>query len=55
MEVDNNTLCKNCSKSFSGNYCNNCGQKAGTFRISFLELFHHIPHAFFHIDHCLSP
>jgi hypothetical protein len=47
----NKTVCKNCGNSFAGNYCSNCGQKAGTFRITFHELFHHIPHAVFHIDH----
>jgi len=50
--MDNNKLvCKNCSNDLVGNFCSNCGQKAGTFRITFRELWHHIPHAVFHIDH----
>lgn len=48
---DNKLVCKNCSNDLVGNFCSNCGQKAGTFRITFRELFHHIPHAVFHIDH----
>jgi Protein of unknown function (DUF3667) len=49
--VNNKLVCKNCSNNLVGNFCSNCGQKANTFRITFRELFHHIPHAVFHIDH----
>lgn len=28
-------VCKNCGTEFSGNYCNNCGQKAKTGRLTF--------------------
>jgi hypothetical protein len=41
--------CKNCSFEFSGNYCNNCGQKynvpAFTFKHIFDEAFHAVTHA----------
>ncbi|HMT29296.1 MAG TPA: DUF3667 domain-containing protein [Bacteroidia bacterium] len=42
--------CKNCGTSYSGKYCNNCRQPADTYRISWMELAHHLPHALFHAD-----
>jgi len=31
-------ICKNCEVSFEGNYCNNCGQKAITGRLTYKEV-----------------
>ena len=42
--------CKNCGNQYGGKFCNVCGQKAGTYRITWKEIFHHLPHAFFHLD-----
>ena len=44
------TICKNCGNIFQLKYCNSCGQLADTYKITWKELFHHLPHAFFHID-----
>ncbi len=44
------TTCKNCSNSFEGKYCNNCGQKADTGRIDANYLWHEIQHGVFHLD-----
>lgn len=43
-------ICKNCQNQFEGKYCNSCGQHYDTKRITWKELGHHIPHAFFHVD-----
>ncbi len=49
------TTCLNCGQIFNGNYCPQCGQKAGTGRLSFTvllsEAFHFLTHfekGFFH-------
>lgn len=42
--------CKNCQTVFSGNYCYQCGQIANVKRITWKEVFHHIPHALFHVN-----
>lgn len=42
--------CKNCSFSFEGNYCNNCGQTAKTERISFKFLWEDVQHGILHYD-----
>lgn len=42
--------CKNCGIYFQGKYCPNCKQSAGTTRITWHELGHHLLHAFFHVD-----
>lgn len=42
--------CKNCSFSFEGNYCSNCGQTAKTERISFKFLWEDIQHGILHYD-----
>lgn len=44
------THCKNCNHTFTGNYCNNCGQAAETHRLDFHYLAHDIQHGLFHID-----
>ncbi|MBZ5857623.1 DUF3667 domain-containing protein [Flavihumibacter profundi] len=46
-------ICKNCGHSFQLNYCNACGQSAGTHRITWRLLLEHLPHAIFHVDHGL--
>lgn len=43
-------ICKNCSNSFEGNYCNNCGQSAGTDRINFRLFKHDTDHGISSID-----
>lgn len=52
MEDNNylNTVCKNCSNNFSGNFCNTCGQKKETHKINFHFILHEIQHSLFHID-----
>lgn len=42
--------CKNCTQSFEGNYCPNCGQSAEEHRINFHYFIHDVPHSVFHID-----
>ena len=42
--------CKNCENVFSGNYCNQCGQKANIQRINLKHLLHNFFHAFTHMD-----
>lgn len=44
------TTCLNCSSEFTGNFCNQCGQKASTHRFTLHEWLHEIPHSIFHID-----
>ena len=44
------TVCKNCNNTFEGKFCNNCGQKADTPRISLHYLWHEIQHGVFHLD-----
>jgi hypothetical protein len=35
------TTCLNCGNTFHGNYCNRCGQKANTNRLTLLQVFSH--------------
>ncbi|MEZ4902365.1 MAG: DUF3667 domain-containing protein [Spirosomataceae bacterium] len=44
------TICKNCTNSFEGNFCNNCGQTANTHEINFKSIVHEIQHSILHID-----
>ncbi len=41
--------CKNCGNRYSGRFCNICGQKASTHRMTWKEIFHYLPHAFLHL------
>jgi len=41
--------CINCNTSFEGNYCNNCGQKAGGDRFTLKHLSGEFLHGFFHV------
>ena len=43
-------VCKNCGFTVEASYCGNCGQKANTYRITWKELVHHLPHAILHLD-----
>ena len=45
-----NVICKNCSKTFEGNFCPQCGQDAHEHRINASSILHDIPHSIFHID-----
>lgn len=42
--------CLNCGNTFEGKYCNMCGQKAVTHRLTIREYFHKFIHTFTHID-----
>ena len=42
--------CKNCNHTFTGNYCNECGQPAETHKINAHFLWHDIQHGLFHFD-----
>lgn len=42
--------CKNCNTELTGNFCENCGQKANTQRITFKLVAHDFIHAFTHAD-----
>jgi hypothetical protein len=44
------TTCKNCSTSFEGKHCPECGQKADTHRFTVPHLAHEIFHAITHTD-----
>ncbi len=41
--------CKNCNTIFEGNYCNNCGQKAGEKRFMLSNLPGEFLHGFYHV------
>jgi len=41
--------CKNCNTIFDGNYCNNCGQKAGEERFTLKHLPGEFLHGFYHV------
>ena len=43
-------ICKNCDNNFSGNYCNKCGQRATTQRLSLRQIIHDLFHAITHMD-----
>jgi len=42
--------CKNCTQSFKGHYCNNCGQSADTHKLDVHFLWHDIQHGLLHFD-----
>ncbi|MFT3980475.1 MAG: DUF3667 domain-containing protein [Ferruginibacter sp.] len=42
-------ICPNCNNEFTGQFCNNCGQKV-THRITMRHLVHDFVHAFTHTD-----
>ena len=42
--------CKNCDQTYSGHFCNNCGQSADTHKLNLHFILHDIQHAFFHFD-----
>lgn len=45
-----NGPCLNCGEILRGPYCQSCGQKADTRRITLAGLLHEIPHAILHLD-----
>lgn len=42
--------CKNCDQTYSGHFCNNCGQPAATHKLNLHFIWHDIQHGFFHFD-----
>jgi len=42
--------CKNCGTEFEGNFCNCCGQKATTRRLTYKTLAESLMHGFLHVD-----
>lgn len=48
--MEHTTICKNCGYTFSGNYCNNCGQAANLPELSLHYVWHEIQHGIFHFD-----
>jgi hypothetical protein len=50
MTIFSNVICKNCGNSFSGSYCNICGQKHNNQRLTFKKLIQDFIHAFTHFD-----
>ena len=44
------TTCKNCDQSYTGKFCNNCGQTTNTHEINFHFLWHDIQHGLLHFD-----
>lgn len=44
------TACKNCGATLTGNFCQNCGQKADIHRITFGHLLHEFFHVLTHAD-----
>lgn len=46
-------ICKNCSQSFKGNFCNYCGQNPNVNRINFRYILHEISDSIFQINHGL--
>ncbi len=50
LEAPSMTTCKNCGNHFAGHYCNHCGQRADTHRITWHYVWHEIPHSVWHLD-----
>jgi uncharacterized membrane protein len=49
--MSQNYLCLNCEKPTMGNFCNHCGQKTDTHRITFKHfIFHDVLHGVWHIE-----
>lgn len=43
-------ICKNCNQTYTGHYCNNCGQPAETHKINAHFLWHEVQHGLLHFD-----
>ncbi|MBC7891121.1 MAG: DUF3667 domain-containing protein [Sphingobacteriaceae bacterium] len=50
LEAPPKIACKNCGTPFAGRYCNHCGQRADTHRITWHYIWHEIPHSVWHVD-----
>lgn len=50
LEAPPLTTCKNCGNHFAGRYCNHCGQRSDTHRITWHYVWHEIPHSVWHVD-----
>jgi hypothetical protein len=48
--TETSTACKNCGSALTGNFCQNCGQKADIHKISIKFLVHEFFHALTHAD-----
>ncbi len=49
--IESQNQCKHCKAFGTGNYCNSCGQKFKTERLSLASIFHEAFHFFTHLDH----
>lgn len=50
LNPQESVTCKNCDNIFTGNFCNECGQKANIHRLNLKHLFHNFFHALTHMD-----
>ncbi len=46
-------LCKNCTHTFDGNFCSNCGQKTNTKRLDWHYIYDELKYTFLHINNGL--
>lgn len=46
-------LCKNCTHTFQGNFCSNCGQKTNTQRLNWQYILEELKYTFLHINNGL--
>lgn len=47
------SLCKNCSHTFEGNFCSNCGQKTTTKRLDWQYVYDELKYTFLHVNNGL--
>ncbi len=43
-------LCKNCTYTFEGNFCSNCGQKTNTKRLDWHYIYEELKYTFLHVN-----
>ena len=43
-------LCKNCDRTFEGQFCSHCGQKSGVSELNMHDLIHEFWHSITHTD-----
>jgi hypothetical protein len=47
------SLCKNCTHTFEGNFCANCGQKTNTKRLDWQYVYDELKYTFLHVNNGL--